>query len=338
MSEQTKIAWCDSTLNFWQGCTKVSAGCANCYAEARDARFFKGEERHWGKGAIRLKTKGAVKDALRYNEQPWICDECGMAHSNPGQICMTSGCDCETRHRRRIFSLSLGDWLDPEVPIWWLAEMLDTIRQCDQVEWILCTKRPELFFERLRLALGATGKGTVDTDVWVSEWIRGGAPKHITLLTSVENQEQADTRIPELLRIPAARRGLSLEPLLGPVDLINHLHCGECGDSGEAWDDGVCPECKGEKKLDWLIIGGESGADARPCNVEWIRSLVKQGQAAGVATFVKQLGSNARNDNGTDMNWAFNTHHPKGGEPAEWPADLRVQEWPHPCASVSIRG
>ena len=148
MSATTKIAWCDSTVNFWEGCTKVSAGCANCYAEARDKRFTGGKL--WGNGAPRRKSKSAVKAALAYNRKPWICDECGeAARSDLNGVPINPWCDVcglETQwHRRRIFSLSLGDWLDEAAPIEWLAEMLDTIRQCDQVVWVLCTKRPENF-------------------------------------------------------------------------------------------------------------------------------------------------------------------------------------------------
>jgi protein gp37 len=85
MSELTKIQWCDSTLNFWEGCTKVSAGCKSCYAEARDKRFTGGK--HWGPGAPRRKSKSAVKDALRLNKKPWICDECGEAQAKPIEPC-----------------------------------------------------------------------------------------------------------------------------------------------------------------------------------------------------------------------------------------------------------
>lgn len=160
------------------------------------------------------------------------------------------------------------------------------------------------------------------------EWAqRGKAPHNITILTTIENQD-ADWRIPHLLRIPAARRGLSLEPLLGPVDLSNYT----------PW--------LAESKwggISWLIIGGESGSKARPCNVEWIRSLVRQGQSAGVPVFVKQLGANVRTDEFTPDGWPVGTYldghtpsalarvrlrSPKGADPSEWREDLRVQQWP----------
>jgi len=220
-------------------------------------------------------------------------------------------------HRRRIFTNSLSDWLDDEVPIEWLDEMLDTIRQCSDVTWILCTKRPENFYKRL---LEVEKNVRSQLAHWVCSWMGClEIPENIILLASVENQEMADKRVPELLKIPAACRGLSLEPLLGPIDLRRLI--------GFKKRDGA--------QLDWLIIGGESGPKARACNLDWIRSLVAQGKAAGVPTFVKQLGANVVDT------WKLPPDHPangqqfeiglcdkKGADPAEWPEDLHVQEWP----------
>lgn len=347
MSEQTKIEWCDSTLNFWSGCTKVSPGCANCYAETLSNRKLKDKNGNltigqWGKGAPRKLHESAFTAALKLNRKPWVCNNCGSValattscdepkqcaaphtkfdrkgHPIEPIVSLKDKCGNKTFHRRRIFSLSLADWLDPEVPVEWLARMLDTIRQCDQVTWILCTKRPELWDIRMRAVL-ASGFFHDNIAVWVSEWLKGNPPQHIILLASVENQPMADKRIPELLRIPAACRGLSLEPLLGEVTI---------SPGSDAWE-----------KLNWLIIGGESGPGARACNVEWIRSLVAQGKAAGVATFVKQLGANSVSEVATvpdRSEWrktktvAADTGllDKKGGDWSEWPEDLRVREWP----------
>lgn len=363
MSEQTKIQWCDSTVNFWSGCTKVSAGCANCYAEALSVRFsarhsgdpdsatmYPGTIGKWGKGADRQRHESAFRMSHRLNRKPWIENHTGKAFSDAD---LFPGFNPQWYHRRRIFSLSLGDWLDPEVPIEWLAEMLDTIRQCDQVEWILCTKRPELWLPQMMKAREASVMGGRP---WIQAWLDGNPPANITLLASVENEAMADLRIPQLLAIPAARRGLSLEPLLEPVNLlpwignIDRKACGLEDDPlaghllQQAMDEGrASAPC--HRSLDWLIIGGESGANARPCNVDWIRSLVRQGQAAGVATFVKQLGAvpyteNANMDDWPDETEIIGTPHgacaagvaqlkdKKGADPAEWPDDLRVQQWP----------
>lgn len=256
MAEKSNIAWTDSTINFWSGCTKVSAGCANCYAEGlsnrrmttKDGQGIIGE---WGPGGIRRKSKSAVKDALRLNAKPWICDNCGDTAIVDKRGNKTTGmcqyCGTTTFHRRRIFSLSLGDWLEGPpvkvidsvpfggVPTEWRYEMLHTVWRCAAVHWILCSKRWEKWMAAL--AWVACSEHTEFTE-WLRRWMEGEPPENVTILASVENQATADARIPALLRIPAARRGLSLEPLLGPVDLSKWLQ--------------PVPQ------LDWLIVGGES--------------------------------------------------------------------------------
>lgn len=336
MAEKTEIAWCDSTVNFWRGCTKVSLGCANCYAETLTMNRMGGGK--YVRGEPRFKFTGAVKNALAMNKSPWVCDVCGEgykgksfpaknpAEHRPSHRCGINGCQGQSWHRRRIFTNSLSDWLDAEVPIEWLAEMLDTIRQCSDVIWILCTKRPENFFDRINSAVGAAkaipGIDETPLQTWLAEWYVGNPPKNIIVLASVENQAMAYKRIPKLLKIPAVCRGLSLEPLLGPID-FSEVPVGMLG-----------PLRKVQPNINWLIIGGESGFGARPCNVEWIREIVYQGITAGVATFVKQLGSNA-------VGRVFPSHSPvrnlnkdrwltdkKGGNPSEWAQDLKVQEFP----------
>lgn len=353
MSEKINISWCDSTINFWTGCTKVSAGCTNCYAEARDARMMQEKVSHWGKGAPRLKHKGAVKDALAMNRKPWICDDCGQGFASeisPAHAFKPEGksllsvqiCKNSRTHRRRIFSLSLGDWLDAEVPIEWLAEMLDTIRQCDQVTWILCTKRPELFWHRLYTDMTGQGRNYPELMGWILNWVDGRPPNNIILLTSVENNDQKQ-RIVDLLKIPAACRGLSVEPMLGPV---------EFSDVTKRSDAVKQLFRKSLEGIDWVIFGGESGPNARPCNVDWIRDGVAQCRAAGVAAFVKQLGampftsgvSGLGSPDGNQYVHKLNLTDKKGGDMDEWSEDLRVQEWPKlpachslPLKTVAIR-
>lgn len=311
MSDKTKIAWCDSTVNFWSGCTKVLPGCANCYAAVRDARQMQEKKSHWGKGARRLKHVGAVKQALAMNCRPMICDHCGEADTVDNRMSHITSCpnrDCPSNlhehvessfHSRRIFSLSLGDWLDAEVPIEWLAEMLDTIRQCDQMTWILCTKRPENWIPLLKKVALLPQWPLCE---WVGAWLQGTAPKYIILLASVESQAMADMRIPQLLAIPAKCHGLSLEPLLGPVLLKKSLISYHI------------------ELLNWLIIGGESGIRARPFDMDAGASLIRQGKAAGVPVFFKQMGSNVMQLPGL--------YGKKGDDPSEWPPEFNVQQWP----------
>jgi protein gp37 len=352
MSKETKIEWADSTLNFWSGCTKVSAGCAHCYAESFSNRKL-GNIGGWGKGAARKRHQSAFNLALQLNQKPWVCEKCGAGHANkPNDKCGNHYtptdyheqimCRGQEFHRRRVFSLSLGDWLDPEVPIEWLAEMLDTIRRCDQLQWLLVTKRPELWSTRLREVLDlGWKKNTVHSalHIWVADWQARLVPrKNVMVLTSVENQQAADERIPALLKIPAAQRGLSCEPLLGPVDLASG--------TGQAifWRNVNDPD----RRIDWVIAGGESGPGARACNVDWLFDIKDQCAEAGVPCFIKQFGAkpvytaagvnSAIKRHWNDPSWfiSWNSDHnaapkitdKKGGDITEWPLELRVREFP----------
>jgi protein gp37 len=192
--------------------------------------------------------------------------------------------------------------------------MLDTIRSTPHLHWILLTKRPENFERCLREVrnYGLQPKGEFSVaagpGVFAASWLNGNPPPNVCVMASVEDQRSADERVPHLLRIPAQWPGLSMEPLLGPInfDLLPFAT---------------------RQKLKGIIVGGESGPKARPCNVEWVRSLVRQGREAGLAVFVKQLGSHVYYEEGsTRKRWLLDD--PKGGDPSEWPADLRVREWP----------
>jgi len=295
MSDSTKIEWAHATWNPWEGCTKVSPGCAHCYAEARNLRFAGGA--NWGKGAPRRRTaKANWSKPLRWNTEV-------EAHPD---------------YRHRVFP-SLCDWLDAEVPIEWLADFMGLINKTPNLDWLLLTKRPENFQPRMRAAAEwvRANANIGDLQWFIKLWsgeLAGSPPPHnVWIGTSVEDQKRADERIPELLKIPARVRFLSVEPLLGPVDL--------------GFDRNVP---KGEHMLDWIICGGESGPKARPCNIEWIRSIVEQCKSASVPCFVKQLGGNLSDADLDDCSKSSGKSmaHKKGGDPAEWPSDLRVREFP----------
>jgi len=230
---------------------------------------------------------------------------------------------------------SLCDWLDDEVPIEWLADFLRLIHDTPNLDWLLLTKRPENWSRRLGqiwTGLPATHRANELVEPWL---LRGQSPANVWLGTSVENQRCADERIPQLLRIPAKLRFLSVEPMLEEVDLV-------C--SSAIWSDmngKIRPNYQQPgRHVDWVIVGGESGPGARPCNVDWVRGIVRQCQDAGVPCFVKQLGSEARviacsecGEIGCDCRGATRTthlllKHPKGGDPAEWVADLQVRQFP----------
>ena len=262
---------------------------------------------HWGKGAPRLKHVGAVKSALAMNRKPWICEKCQIAY--PLSLVSCPECGEVLRHRRRIFVNSLSDWLDDEVPVKWLAELLDTIRKCPYLIWILCSKRPENFMSRMtafRDSLKLETEPSLYNDTlrgWITRWIQNVfPPKNIIILASVENQAMADKRIPELLKIPAACRGLSCEPILEPIRFPHVVNM----DVGGRWIGNQTAE------ISWIIAGVESGPKRRDCDGEWIRDIVTQGKSAGVAVFVKQILVNGK----------------VSTKPAEWPDWAKVQEWP----------
>lgn len=269
MAETTKIEWADATLNPWWGCTKVSPGCANCYADALAHRWGKDV---WGPGRAREDHReGARKLAMRLERQ-------AVAEARP----------------LRVFCASMADWLDPEVPAEWLADLLALVDQTPHLTWMLLTKRPQLWRERLSAAhTHETRCLEHDTDVslGIEAWLRGRAPANVWVGTTVEDQQRADGRIPQLLAIPARVRFLSCEPLLGPLKLpaAFEMPSGR-GWIGDAVSNGDPVTRFTERRIDWVIAGGESGHGARPMHPDWVRALRNQVTAAGAAFFFKQWG------------------------------------------------
>lgn len=266
MGETTAIQWCDHTFNPWVGCSKVSAGCANCYAEAlMDKRWGKVQ---WGDNGTRQRTSaGNWRQPLKWNRDATAIG-----------------------FRRKVFCASLADVFEDRSELdAWRRDLWGLIEATPNLDWLLLTKRPSKILQS------------------VPAWWYGDYPKNVWFGTSVEDQETADKRIPEFHWVEdAAIRFLSIEPLLGPIDL------------------------RGLPRVDWVIVGGESGKDARGCSIEWIRSIVQQCQAVNVPVFVKQLGSRPEmgaSDYGIEVG-ALKTQDKKGGNPMEWPADLRIQQFP----------
>jgi protein gp37 len=144
--------------------------------------------------------------------------------------------------------------------------------------------------------------------------------KNVWLGVSCEDQTRADERIPDLLATPAAVRFISAEPLLAPIELFNWSHRKEMS----KWLGKSLP-------IDWIIVGGESGPGARPMDIGWARSIVKQCKAAGIACFVKQLGAAPKKRWSEDPREglaAIKLKDSKGGDWNEWPEDLRIREMP----------
>ena len=385
MAENSKIEWTTHTFNAIRGCTKVSPGCANCYAETlagrnpsvlgmwgpKGTRVLASESqwrlpRKWDKEAQadRAAFERAMQEARsEYDlvgpyERPrvftaslsdvfedwsgpirnadaqdcFICDEC-RRWEHTGDFACLCGSDFAPR------LLTLDDVR---------RRLFETIDATPDLDWLVLTKRPENVLRMMTPPI-------FDHDGWngtlAGYWHQIGKPReNVWLGVSVENQAAADERIPTLLSIPAKVRFLSVEPLLGPVNLRAHLTCGIDADEWEGH-----PKPSGRSNLHWVIVGGESGPGARPCHLSWIRSIVKQCRDADVACFVKQLGANVVSANDDVVEWFDDVGHlelttelrvqgavervigfndKKGGDMGEWPQDLRVREFPqfpHPA-------
>lgn len=264
MAENTNISWTDATFNPWVGCVKVSEGCKHCYAEEFMTRKSRWANT-WGPAQIteRIKTSNANW------RKPLTWNKRAAKEGK----------------RVKVFCASLADvFEDNDKLIDWRLDLFDLIGQTPNLDWLVLTKRPEIARQFFRLRAGL-----LYPNIWLG--------------TTIENQEQAEKRIPELLRIPARVRFLSCEPLLGPVVL-------------PSWDSYILPDgfenngpmitnlgysFEPDNLIDWVIVGGESGSSARPMHPDWARGLRDQCQAAGVAFHFKQFG--------------------------EWVHESQIQEW-----------
>lgn len=319
MSENTKIEWADHTFNPWEGCQKVSPGCDHCYAEARNARFGGGVAVNWGPGAPRRLTSGSNwRKPVAWNS---AAEEFQRQH----------------RRRQRVFCASLADVFDNQVPERWRADLFALIEATPNLDWLLLTKRignvPDMLVQ--------VGRSLF----WMEHLDEPYLPRNVWLGATVVNQEEADRDIPKLLAVPAAKRFLSMEPLLGPMDLNQALppvHCETCGFEYGALSAHGADTPTG---IDWIIVGGESGPGARDFDISWARSIVAQCRTAGIAAHVKQLGAapiwngcsaspeehwpdGSRREDLGHGHWHIRLKDKKGGDVEEWPLDLRVREFP----------
>jgi protein gp37 len=174
--------------------------------------------------------------------------------------------------RRRVFCSSLADVFDNQADDEWRKELWSLIVETPELDWLLLTKRPQNAARMLPYGFNEAAY----PNVWIG--------------TTVENQEEADRRIPHLLALPARVRFLSCEPLLGPVDLTNIKPPGSAHGDAHGWSAIWKNNAIGRPWVDWVIAGGESGPKARPSHPDWFRSLRDQCSAAGVAFFMKQWG------------------------------------------------
>jgi len=272
----TNIPYLDEVWSVTHGCTKISAGCAHCYAARLSERFP-----HGGNFGDVLPRESQLDKPLHW------------------------------RRPRRVGVCFMSDLFHEKVPEEFLDKVFAVMALTPQHTYLLLTKRPERMraylctsgrVARVDVTAAAVTAGRSPTDIDVEGFVRSVAHDatynptwplpNVWLGVSVENQETADERIPLLLETPAAHRWLSVEPLLEAVDLDPYIYSGEFPACGH----GVC-DCNSEMLtlpgLDWVVVGGESGPKARECKVGWVAELVNQCVEASVPVYVKQ-GSGPR--------------------------------------------
>lgn len=277
MATTTKIEWTDATWNPVTGCTPCSLGCDHCYAAAMAARFPKIHDN----GADPLDTGDFPLPFSRLQFHPERLEQ-----------------PLHWRRPRRVFVCSMGDLFHEDAPDEWICAVLDVIRACHARGYghtfQILTKRPERMRDICRrLVFDPRGYGRVCLDdVGFSLFpLRGsGGLRNVWLGVTVCNQNEADAKIPVLLDTPAVLRFVSIEPMLGPVDLRQEWFCGfeACRDHSKAPCDH--PDCE-SRRLRWVICGGETGPGARALNADWVRSVRDQCVTAGVPFFFKGRGT-----------------------------------------------
>lgn len=316
----TQIEWTDFSFNpirainretgavGWH-CVPVSAGCANCYAARMNQSRFGTGLPYAAQSASRVDV---VLDTARLRAARAWRPPKRFVSRRGGNTPMVFMCDMTD-----LF----GEWISFEM----IDQVFALCGRRQDVVWQVLTKRPERMMEYLASRTTADG-GWTDNIPHAAESLAGhtlavpldeSVPwplPNVWLGCSVSDQRTANTMIPSLLSCPAAVRFVSYEPALGPVDFIK-INLGPVdhdpidGVARDAVFTALGREGPQGRRIDWLIIGGESGPGARPFDNEWARSAVRQCRAAGVPAFVKQL---ARGHS----------------EPSEWPTGLRVREWP----------
>ena len=254
----TKIEWADSVWNPVTGCTPISEGCANCYAK-RMAQRLKGRFGYPADDPFRVTIhRDKLDESKKWGKTP-----------------------------KRIFVCSMGDLFHPEVPLEFILTVFDIMSRHPEHIFLVLSKRPERMLEFCvhwglmpYPDLGITPSG----QIW---------PVNVFPGVTAENQSRADERIPILLQIPAAKRFVSIEPILESIDLtfmdmsfrhpewcrVNTLN-GRQTDMGRPMP--YVPH------LDWVIAGGETGPGARPAKAEWFNNIIQQCRDAGVPVFVKK--------------------------------------------------
>lgn len=328
------IEWTDSVWNPVTGCTKVSKGCANCYAE----RVF---PRAYGNTMVPVDPR-IVPDTMDMRPRKFT-----DVRLHPERLDQP----LRWRRPRRIFVNSMSDLFHEDVPFEFIDQVFAVMALCQQHQFQVLTKRPERmqaymtyenigrvgYIEGIAKRMLRQRSKTPEKPVLVDKTLRMPL-LNAWLGVSCEGQATADERIPLLLKTPAVVRFVSAEPLLAAADLSWYLGLGVCDECGESralafwpFKDGV-RQCgcgslaiRESRVLDWIIVGGESGSRARPFVLGWGKDIIRQCKAAGVPVFMKQVGARPVNREGERC---FKIKDSKGGDMSEWPEELQVREFP----------
>jgi protein gp37 len=339
MGAHTSIEWTDASWPIVNGCRRVSAGCENCYAERLTATRLRHTPKYASLAHMRNgKPRWSGESRLWLPHLDWP-----LRWTKP----------------RKVFVADMGDLFYEGVSNEDIAAVFGVMAACYQHTFQVLTKRPERMRAWFRWYEGESGAGCspyagaveatnrgVDIDALGLADERWPLP-NVWLGVSVEDQATADERIPWLLETPAALRFVSAEPLLGEIDFervpldpsrpdtlrgIYNPLVGGGAETETPW------------RIDWTIVGGESGPGARRFECDWARRIIRQCRKAGVPCFVKQLGLRASDPvngvAGAGLSIpaeaaalvALRLRDRKGGDMGEWPFDLRVRQFPEVLA------
>jgi len=317
----TKIEWTDATWNPIVGCSKISDGCENCYAEKMALRMA--NILSFGTSQYSFGTLGVVFGLRQGEKLGWS----GRTVFVDSQLEKP----LHWKKPRKIFVCSMGDLFHESVPFEWIDKVMAIIALCPQHTFQILTKRAERMAEyfcvgradeyRRSKVEGAAGRIIRSLSSTINKWNYSGYCNdpiyfplpNLWLGVTCENQEMADKRIPLLLQTTAAKRFVSVEPCLGEVNLEEYLTPlgSETCHYGTSHVLKTC-DCRHEY-INWVIVGCEAGAKRRDCKRHWISGIVMQCKTAGVPVFVKQVSNVFKK--------VIKTIE-------QFPEDLRIREFP----------
>lgn len=325
----TSIEWAQKTWNALAGCSLESPGCTNCYAMRMAYRLaLMGQQKYQGLTKL-VNGKPVWTGQVTFDP---LSIHLPLRWKKPQRIFVNSMSD--------LFHENLSDEeIDQHFAVMACApqhEFLPLTKRSSRMRKYLCGARRQADIGYQIGLLAHKGVITWKDAERASDAVDDQWPlKNVWLGVSVEDQKRADARIPDLLAAPAAIRWISAEPLLGPLDLTRHLWgraepCDDCPRDADCACGLQSRRLNGESALDWVVIGGESGPGARDYRMVWGIELQRQLKHAGVKVFQKQVGSRPFLENMDSCGAPIRAHleDRKGGDPAEWPLEMRVREYP----------